>query len=372
MKKLLFILVHDSILRAFKRPFSLMFSFAFLCIVLLSGLGFTGCARKSGPADVQKQHISQSASKKRNAASQSDKDENKLSKEEAQRQALEERIIDAPMLITADYFRRTAGESRPLRLFGDSKKEKELEERLARLEERLRGLPERPKGPGGMPVLRRKVVLLSLLGDLGLDILARLPVALSRTNGLVPVDASQLSKLLEDHGYTVSDLASASVRKEVAWLAGIQAYVLVYFPHTAAIDVKPSSLRIDVIHATQSVLIGSYLSEINEFGKVAPKISEDVIRATEWWCRVVSIEDGAVYLSAGRLTGLQPGDRLKVYSRGKELIDPLTHRSLGYAPGKLKGIIEIKNLFGTDASQAVIVEGTGVKAGDIVKMDQLA
>ncbi len=289
------------------------------------------------------------------------------------RAELEERIIASPMLITSDYFRKTKGEGKQLRLFGDSNKEKQLEKRLARLEERLKGLPQRAKGPGGEPVLRRKVVMLSLLGDLGLDVLSLLPEALRHTNGLVPVDASRLTKLLKDHGYTVADLASASVRREIAWTAGIQAYLLVYFPSGPRIDPeKPRAMRIDVIHATESVLIGSYLASVDEFDKIAPKISEDVIRATEWSCRVVDVRDGTVYLNAGRLTGLQPGDRLNVYGTGRELVDPITHRSLGYAPGRLKGIVEIRNLFGTDAAQATVLSGSGFQIGDIVKMAELA
>ncbi len=289
------------------------------------------------------------------------------------RAEMEERIIGSPMLITSDYFRKTTGEGKPLRLFGDSKREKKLEERLARLEQRLKGLPERGKGPGGLPVLRRKVVMLSLLGDLGLDVLSLLPSSLRHTNGLVPVDASHLSRLLNDHGYTVSDLASASVRREIAWAAGIQAYLLVYFPQAPRIEAgKSKALRIDLIHATESVLIGSYLATVDEFDKIAPKISADAVRATEWSCRVVEAQDGAVYLNAGRLTGLQPGDRLNVYGQGKELVDPITHRSLGYAPGKLKGMIEIRNLFGTDAAQASVVSGSGFHQGDIVKMAELA
>ncbi len=325
-------------------------------LVLLSLFCLSGCAGKAeGDRSLQKEAAGSTAQKDR------------------EREEMEERIVSSPMLITSDYFRKTAGEGKALRLFGDSKKEKELEERLARLEQRLKGLPERGKGPGGMPVLRRKVVLLSLLGDLGLDVLSLLPAALRRTDGLVPVDASQLARLLAGHGHTVADLASAAVRREVAWEAGIQAYILVYFPEGPRVDAgKSRALRIDVIHATESVLVGSYLATVDEFNKVAPKISEDVVRATEWSCRVIQEEYGMVYLNAGRLTGLRPGDRLKVYGPGKELMDPITHRILGYAPGVLKGEIEVQNLFGTDAAQCSILSGSGFQRGDIVKMAELA
>ena len=288
---------------------------------------------------------------------------------------LEEKIIGDPTFgITADYFRKTEASKSRIRLFGNSKREKELEERLAKLEQRLKGLPERSLDSHGMPVLRRKVVLISLLGDLGLDVLALLPAALRRTDGIVPVDSNQLAALLKEHGYSVSDLASAAVRREIAALAGIQAYIFVYFPqgNTPTAKGQRSALRLDVIHATENVLIGSYLATISEFDKVAKKISRDVVRGTEWSCRIVKVEDGYVYLNAGRLTGLQPGDKLNVYSRGKEIIDPITKHSLGFGLGELKGTIEIVQLFGTDASKAKVLSGGNFSTSDIVKMGELA
>ncbi len=294
--------------------------------------------------------------------------------EEKEVEEMEERITSAPMLITADYFRKTRNKGKSIQLFGgSSKKEKELEERLAKLEERLKGLPERATDASGMPVLRRKVVLLSLLGDLGLDVLSLLPAALRRTDGLVPVPATQLAALLQEHGYSVEDLAKATTRREIAAIAGIHAYVLVYFASDKpAVTGQKAALRIDVIHAQESVLIGSYLTTVDGFDKVAPRISADVVRGTEWSCRIIKNDpDGFVYLNAGRLTGLRPGDKLVVYSRGKEIIDPITKRSLGYAPGKEKGMLEVKDLFGTDAAKAFVISGGGFGPGDVVKMAEL-
>ncbi len=325
---------------------------SFACFTLLLG----GCASKGAKS-----------SKTNVAKEQSDK--------EREEEALEDKIIGDPTFgITAEYFRKTEASKSRIRLFGNSKREKELEQRLAKLEQRLKGLPERSLDSHGLPVLRRKVVLISLLGDLGLDVLALLPAALRRTDGVVPVDSSQLAALLKEHGYSVSDLASAAVRREIAAIAGIQAYIFVYFPQGNAPTAKGqrSALRLDVIHATENVLIGSYLATISQFDKVAKKISKDVVRGTEWSCRIVKVEDGYVYLNAGRLTGLQPGDKLNVYSRGKEIIDPITKHSLGFGLGSLKGTIEIEQLFGTDASKAKILSGGNFSTSDIVKMSELA
>ncbi len=319
----------------------------------------------SGCSPAAKSSASRPASGKQAAASSKDKDE----------QEMAEQIIGDPTFgITAEYFRKTKSSGSKIRLFGSSKREKELEKRLAKLEQRLKGLPERATDIHGLPVLRRKVVLISLLGDLGLDVLSLLPAALRRTDGIVPVDSNELAFLLKKHGYTVADLASASVRREIAAIAGIQAYIFVYFPQGNAATAKGerSALRLDVIHATENVLIGSYLATISQFDKVAKKISKDIVRGTEWSCRIVKVEDGHVYLNSGRLTGLQPGDKLNVYSRGKEIIDPITRHSLGYGLGSLKGTIEVEQLFGTDASKARIIAGSGFTTTDVVKMAELA
>ncbi|MEF3168755.1 MAG: hypothetical protein K6360_05400 [Deltaproteobacteria bacterium] len=344
---------------------------AFFFVPLLLGF-IAGCSPKTH-ALPEKTTQTAKAGKAEGSQPSKDMGEEKL-KEEEQKKALEERVVASPMLITSDYFRETAGEGKSIKLFGDSKKEKELEERLARLEERLMGLPHRAKDAKGMPVLRRKVVLLSLLGDLGIDVLSLLPSAMRRTDGMVPVDASQLENLLNDRGLTAMDLASASVRREIAASVGIQAYVLVSIPQNQILAQGESpNIRLDLVHATESVLIGSYITPIDRFDATAQRMSDDVVRGTEWSCRVVKIEGGKVYLNAGRLTGLQPGDHLRVYGKGRELVDPLTGRSLGFAPGEIKGEIVINDLFGTDASQGeVLEEKIPIRPGDVVKMSHLA
>ncbi len=274
---------------------------------------------------------------------------------------LNNEIIEHPQLITASYFQKTQGQVKNISLFSSSKKEKELEKRLNSLEARLKGLPAREIGKNGLPVLRRKVVLLSLMGNRGLDVLTLLPKALRNTNGIVPVDAAYLSKLLKKHGLTVADLTYSSVRRQIASEVGIQAYILVYQPQ------NNSKLRIDVIDAQQSSLIGSYWATVNDFDKVAPQISKDILRATQWSCRIVKVLKDKVYLNAGRISCVRVNDVFLVYGRGKDIIDPITKQFLGYAPGPLKGKIKVDLLFGTDASEAKILKGKNITVGDIVR-----
>lgn len=280
----------------------------------------------------------------------------------AKQSQLNNEIIEHPQLITADYFKKTQGQVKTISLFGSSsEKEKELEKRVAKLEAKLKGLPTREFGSNGLPILKRKVVLLSLMGSRGLDVLTLLPEALRKTNGVEPVDAAYLSKLLKDQGLSVSDLTYSSVRRKIAAQVGIQAYILVYQPQNSP------KLRIDVIDAQQSTLIGSYWATIDDFNKIAPQISADIVRATQWSCRVVKVKGDKVFINAGRLSGVRPKDIFFVYGKGSDIIDPITKQFLGYAPGPLKGQIKVKLLFGTDASEAQIIKGKDISVGDIVR-----
>lgn len=344
-----------------------------LIILIIMAFSLFGCtnAQKTDVSKTASNATSVSAAESSVTAKQLAAEQEKA-KKAAKKAELEEQVIMNPTMVTSDYFRQMNAneEGKPIRLFGDSKKEKELEERLAMLENRLMGNPDRHKDAAGMPVLRRKVVLLSLLGDLGLDVLALLPSALRRTDGIVPVDASVLVKILKEKGYTENDLTSTPIRREVASIAGVHAFLMVYLPQTQLLS--PGQLRVDVINAQDSMLVGSYVTKIEEFEDVALKVSEDVIRGTEWSCRVVKVEGDKVYLNAGRLTGLQIGDKLRITGKGNEIVDPITGRSLGFAQGEAKGEMVVEELISTDAAVARLTPNSKTQEGDTAKIAVLA
>ncbi len=305
------------------------------------------------------------------------KTQNQTDEEQAKNEEWERKIINSPMLITSEYFRQKAGSdanTKSISLFSSSnKREKELEERLAALEKRMLDVPERPRDQKGAPILRRKVVLLSLLGDTGLDVLAILPSSLKRTNGVIPLEAEQFALLLEKLGKKVEDLSTSATRKEIALKAGIQAFILVYFPMDETVTAKENKnkLRLDVIHATDSTLIASYYSTVDDFDTVSKQISKDIIRSTAWSGRIIQLEGNTIYINSGRLTGIQPGDRLKVLSQGKEIYDPLTGKLIGAVPGEPKGEIQVESLFGTDGAKTTIISGKAFEVGDMVEISGL-
>jgi len=98
-------------------------------------------------------------------------------------------------------------------------------------------------------------------------------------------------------------------------------------------------------------------------------IAEDLLKtilALDWHARIASIEAEKVYINAGRLSGLEKGNILEVYTPGTQVVDPSTKISLGKTKGSFKGEIEIVELFGVDASWAKVKKGSAFSATDLV------
>lgn len=96
-----------------------------------------------------------------------------------------------------------------------------------------------------------------------------------------------------------------------------------------------------------------------------------VVKAVEklnWEGRVAMIDGDRIFVNAGRLSGIQVGDILKVVEEGDEVFDPETGTFLGYAPGRMKGTLEVVSYFGKDGSLSVIHSGSGFKENDRVEL----
>ena len=96
-----------------------------------------------------------------------------------------------------------------------------------------------------------------------------------------------------------------------------------------------------------------------------------VIRAVEklsWEGRVAMVSGERVFVNAGRLTGLQVGDILKITEEGHDVYDPETGRFIGTAPGRLKGTVEVVSYFGKDGTITIVHSGSGFKENDRVEL----
>jgi hypothetical protein len=96
-----------------------------------------------------------------------------------------------------------------------------------------------------------------------------------------------------------------------------------------------------------------------------------VVKAMEklsWEGRIAMVSGDRIYVNAGRLSGLQIGDVLKIVEDGSEIFDPETGGFIGIAPGRMKGTVEIVSYFGTDGAISVIHSGSGFKENDKVEL----
>jgi hypothetical protein len=102
-------------------------------------------------------------------------------------------------------------------------------------------------------------------------------------------------------------------------------------------------------------------------------IADDILKAIlsiDWHARIASIDEGKIYIDAGRLSGLEKGKILEVYSPGQKVVDPKTKAPLGTTKGTFKGELEVIELFGVDASWTTAKKGASFSPTDLVYVKQ--
>lgn len=91
--------------------------------------------------------------------------------------------------------------------------------------------------------------------------------------------------------------------------------------------------------------------------------------ARKWNGRVAQVEGRSLYINAGQKSGLNVGDKLKVFRPGKAIIDPVTRVKLGTTESLIGEAVVQQNDLGDamDLSIAEPTSGNGFAPGDIVK-----
>jgi hypothetical protein len=87
----------------------------------------------------------------------------------------------------------------------------------------------------------------------------------------------------------------------------------------------------------------------------------------DWFGRVDFVKEGKVYLNLGQNAGLKVGDRLKVVTPGKEVVNPSTQAVLGYTSDTQVGELKVTELLGNTGAVALATSGGPFKAGEKVK-----
>jgi hypothetical protein len=101
--------------------------------------------------------------------------------------------------------------------------------------------------------------------------------------------------------------------------------------------------------------------------KSIPKIVE-LASKLDWVGRVAKIIGNKIYLNAGRESGINIGDILKIITEGTEIYDPESGALIGMSKGDMKGTIEIVDYFGNDGAIAILHSGGQVLEGDFVQL----
>ncbi len=110
----------------------------------------------------------------------------------------------------------------------------------------------------------------------------------------------------------------------------------------------------------EAVVMRAFQSTISRLVNAVQKLS--------WEGRVALVKGERVYLNAGRLSGLQIGDILRISEEGEDVHDPETGSYIGRVPGRLKGTVEIISYFGKDGAISVLHSGAGFRENDLVEL----
>ena len=101
--------------------------------------------------------------------------------------------------------------------------------------------------------------------------------------------------------------------------------------------------------------------------KVVPKVVK-VGSRLDWMGRVAKIIGTRIYLNAGRNSGLNLGDIMKVITEGQEIYDPESGAMIGMSQGEVKGTLEVVDYFGDDGAICILHSGGSVTEGDFVQL----
>ena len=117
----------------------------------------------------------------------------------------------------------------------------------------------------------------------------------------------------------------------------------------------------------------AYRRELLRYGikaavrKSIPRIVK-ISSSLNWTGKIAKITGSKIYINAGRESGINIGDILRVMTEGDDIFDPDTGALIGKAKGQVKGTLEIIEYFSTNGSIAVLHSGGAVVEGDIVQL----
>jgi len=131
-------------------------------------------------------------------------------------------------------------------------------------------------------------------------------------------------------------------------------------------------LNLEAIDVSSGYPLKAYTLQGNSY-QATPSVDQVIsdlsgnLKMIDWYSRLIKVDKGRIFVNSGRLSGLQIGQKLRVYAKGSEVVDPATKMSLGKAQGVMKGIVKVADFFGMDGAICEIVSGKGFAVADMVK-----
>ena len=89
----------------------------------------------------------------------------------------------------------------------------------------------------------------------------------------------------------------------------------------------------------------------------------DIVNLTPWYGKIFALDGDRVYVNAGRESGIQVGQKLKVFRGGK------VFSGIGFDPGSQVATLEIAGFVGTNGSYGIVKDGQGVQLSDVVSFN---
>ena len=196
---------------------------------------------------------------------------------------------------------------------------------------------------------------------------------LTRTPGINLIPKEAIERYNDAH---MSFSQSLDVRARLSKMGqelGAQAIILerVHFAAnfaTGAYAAPTQQVEMQLIDTATGYPVKSY--NLNPNTPQAAQIIDsltDHVRLIDWSARIIKVEKKRVLINAGRLSGLQVGQNLRVYAKGNEIKDPTTKLSLGKAQGALKGTIKVVDFFGLDGAICEPLAAGKFQQNDMVK-----
>lgn len=242
------------------------------------------------------------------------------------------------------------------------------------------------------------------LGDTATDILI---TELTKTGKFIVVERSKLEKLLDEQKLGQTGAIDANTAAKVGKILGLNAIltgsVSQFGVKKEGKDFIVTQSKQQIVECTVDVRVvdtetgqvlfadsgkgtvrkasGSVLGMGNK-SKYDETLEGEALRAAivefmdnltsqvnkkPWSCRVAAVDEGTVYLNAGVESGLEVGQKLNVFSQGREIKDPTTGLVIGRTEKQVASG-KVASFFGDDGSILSIISGDLPLAGFLCRL----